>query len=74
MTRRSKEAVYSVQQGVFGRFIITHAEHPGLAWSGSAWVQHCDGLPAVGIQLCNFDSEEDADDYATEHYLYPRRD
>jgi hypothetical protein len=48
--------------------------HPGLAWSGAAWVQHCEGQPAAGMPVLKFDSEDDADDYATENYLYPRRD
>jgi hypothetical protein len=65
---------YSVQLGTIGRYIITHPKHPGLAWSGSGWVQHSGGLPAAGIKVCNFETEDEADEYATEYFLYPRVD
>jgi len=66
--------MYSVAQNPFGRFYIRHPVHPGLAWSGAQWVQHSDGLPIGQFQICNFDTEDDADDYATNNYLFPRRD
>lgn len=66
--------MYSVQRTAFDRWIIVHPIHNGLAWSGAHWVRHSEGLPTGGIQVCNFDTEQDADDYATENYLFPRRD
>jgi len=53
-------------------FILTHPRHPGLAWDGDNWVRHTSGVPWPGFTLLVFDSEEAADDYATEHFLYPR--
>jgi len=70
----TRRPVYCVHRTVLGFYLITHPDHPGLAWSGFGWVQHCDGLPARDYRPLWFDSEDDADDYATEYALYPRRD
>jgi len=51
---------------VFGRWYVVNAENPHLAWSGSRWVNHSAGLPAEGIQICNFDNWEEARDCARE--------
>ena len=68
--------MYSVRQARSGRFYITHPRHPGLAWShpGNGWVRHTDGEALDGLAVITFNCEQDADDYATENDLYPRRD
>lgn len=66
--------MYTIATTTSGRFLIRHPIHPGLAWSGASWVQHCDGQPATDLPVLTFDSEQAAEDYATENYLYPRRD
>ena len=66
--------MYAVATTTAGRFIIRHPLHPGLAWSGEHWVQHCDGQPATALPVLTFESEDAADEYATENYLFPRRD
>jgi hypothetical protein len=65
---------YSVTVCNSGRYLITHPLHAGLAWSGQFWTQHSDGQPVGALPILTFESEEAADDYATENYLYPRFD
>ena len=49
-----------LRQDLFNRWIITPADAGGFAWSGSRWV------PIGGsVQVCNFDTETQADSYAT---------
>ena len=67
--------MYSVAATAQGQFYIQHPRQPGLAWSdeAQAWVPYAlSGTPNAWI-AATFDSEEAADDYATENYLYPRR-
>ena len=54
-----------LKQTAFGRWIVANALHPVLAWSGARWVTITpDGLPAGPIQVSNFASREDAEQYA----------
>lgn len=68
--------MYSVARLSCGRWIVRHPRHPGLAWSHAIadWVQHADGESLTGFAVITFNNEQDADDYATESGLYPRRD
>ena len=60
-----------VRQGIFDRWYIFHPVDPSLAWSGQRWTFcRADGLPA-GIQVCNFETEQDALDYCRENGLQP---
>jgi hypothetical protein len=43
-----------------GRWVIGNVLRPGLAWSGSRWVPHHDGLPAGDAQVSNWESREAA--------------
>jgi hypothetical protein len=53
-------APYRLVQGKFGQWIIVNARDPGLAWSGSCWVEHEGGIPTGGRQVSNFATEQDA--------------
>lgn len=53
----------------FQRWVLANAEHPELAWSGSRWVPHTNGMPSGAVQVCNFDSQDDARKYARQHGL-----
>jgi len=53
-----------VRQGVFNRWYIFHHADAALAWSGAQWVPTNDGIPTGGVQVCNFDTSDDAVDYA----------
>lgn len=68
--------MYSVARTRAGSFLIRHPKHPGLAWSDEAqgWVTHADAVNTQGWAVNTFDTEDEADDYATEHDLYPRRE
>jgi len=51
-----RETEVFFRKWLFDRFIIVNAD--GLAWSGSCWV------PKGGdVQICNFDTEQEARDY-----------
>lgn len=62
-----------VRQGVFNRWYIFSAIDPFLAWGGSGWI-FCakDGRP-LGVQLCNFETEDEAREYCREVGLVPAR-
>jgi hypothetical protein len=68
--------MYSVRQATNGRFYLQHPRHPGLAWSHAVagWVRHTDGEALDTFAVITFNCEDDADEYATEQELYPRRD
>jgi len=40
--------------GRFNRVYIRHCALPKLAWTGSAWDCHEDGIPTGDFQICNF--------------------
>ncbi len=68
--------MYSVGTTPQGRYYLQHPRQPGLAWSeeANAWVPLAlSGTPHAWV-VAFFESEEAADDYATDNYLYPRRD
>jgi hypothetical protein len=62
-----------VIQGALGRCVIIHNNHPGLAWSGSRWVPHREGIPTGDTQVCNFATYTEALEYIDEHFnaFYP---
>jgi hypothetical protein len=54
-----------LNQGLFDRWYIFHPTDDRRAWSGSRWVPVSEqGLPAGGVQVCNFESEQAAAEYA----------
>jgi hypothetical protein len=53
-----------ITEGDFGRFVLVNADYDGLAWSGSEWTPHRRGIPTGRAQVSNFDSWEQARDYA----------
>lgn len=50
-----------------GRWVIANGNHQDLAWSGSRWVPHRNGWPTSDLQICNFETREDAQTYVEEH-------
>lgn len=59
---------FRLLEGVLGRWIIVSGNHEDLAWSGSRWVPHRHGFPTAGVQICNFETREEALAYANEHF------
>ena len=53
-------APYRIELGLFGRFIIVNARDSGLAWSGSCWVEHENGVPTGRSQVSSYATEEEA--------------
>lgn len=53
-----------LQQWLFDRWILVNAGNEDLAWSGSRWVE-------IGgsVQVCNFDTQTEAREYANEFGL-----
>lgn len=57
---------YFIRQSLFERWVIVQAANERFGWSGLRWV------PIGGqVQVCNFDSAHDADQYARRHGLTP---
>jgi hypothetical protein len=57
--------------GIFDRWFIRHPHNITKAWSGSQWVP-CgyDGVPHL-VQVCNFETEQEARDYCEKNGLEP---
>lgn len=58
---------YRAVESILGRWYLVLSEDPSLAWSGSRWVFHSDGL-GLEVQVSNFDTKEDAEAYAAERF------
>jgi len=56
---------------VLGRWIIVNAADRGLAWSGSRWVSHKNGMPTGGVQISNFEVKLEAFQEAEKAGLRP---
>ena len=56
---------YKIEQGIMGRWIIVNARDPELAWSGSCWREHDQGIGRRG-HISNFDSQAEAEEHARE--------
>lgn len=67
MSDDSYHGPVAIRKGNFGRWYIFHPTSNRLAWSGSRFVQCTPaGLPTGGVQVCNFDNEEQARFYWNE--------
>lgn len=55
-------------QTKLGRWIIVLPNAKSWAWSGSRFVEHYDGISREA-QVCNFETEQEALDYAVEHVI-----
>jgi len=68
--------VYSVRQLPDGRFYLAHPRQPGIAWSSEcdSWTTLSPFGSSLGFAVDTFDTEDAADEFATENWLYPRRD
>jgi hypothetical protein len=58
--------IYRIEQNQFHRWIIVNTRDPELAWSGSCWVEHTDGLSRGRTHVSTFTSEEEARQHARE--------
>lgn len=47
------EQFYKAEVGYFGRWYIAHPTDESLAWSGSRWVPHINGISSFA-HICNF--------------------
>lgn len=65
MERREAKLV----KGILDRWILVHPHYPDMAWSGSRWVPHDQGLPMAYVQVSNFTDEQAAKEYASDHGL-----
>ena len=52
-----------ILQLAFNRFFLIHPKVDSLAWTGSTWARHHDGIPTGGAQICNFTTEAEATAY-----------
>lgn len=55
-------------EGFLGHWIIVNGQDESLAWSGSRWVPHRHGYPTGDVQVCNFETREEAKTYAEERF------
>jgi hypothetical protein len=46
-----------IKKDLFNRWLVVHPDDE-LAWSGSLWVRHVQGLPAGLVQVSNFDTAD----------------
>jgi hypothetical protein len=60
-----------ITENPFRRWVIVSALNPAMAWSGSRWVPHVEGLPAGDAQISNFDGPVDAYSAAVKAKLKP---
>jgi hypothetical protein len=59
-----------IVEGVFGRFILVNPLNPNYyAWSGSGWSAHERGMPIGRSQICNFETVQEAEEYASKSGL-----
>lgn len=72
-TRGMTEAVPSavgtrndILQGAFGRYVIVQADDHSLAWTGSGFDRHQEGIPTGQSQVCNFESTQEAQQYISQ--------
>jgi len=50
-------------QGAFTRWYLQHRGQPTLAWTGASWARHNNGIGAQNVQICNFNSQAEAETY-----------
>jgi hypothetical protein len=55
---------YHIIRNTFGRWMIVNPRDPELAWSGSCWVEHEDGVSRGRDRVAYFDSQEEAEQHA----------
>lgn len=60
------EGAPRIELNPLNRWVIMHPHGP-LAWSGSRWVLAVNGLPIGGVQICNFETSEEALVYVGAH-------
>ena len=58
-----------LMRSVFERWIIANSMDESLAWGGSRWVRHMKGMPAEQAQISNFDTSQEAVEYAQQAHI-----
>jgi hypothetical protein len=53
---------FAVAETAFGRWILLHPDNLDLAWTGSQWAPHVNGI-GTEAQISNFESWEEANRY-----------
>ena len=56
----SQEQFCYILRNPFGRWVVANGVKPDLAWSGSRWVLHRNGLPAKDVQVSNWQTRDGA--------------
>jgi len=51
----SEPAGCYLTENAMGRWIIVNARNPELAWSGTQWVPHRQGIPTRNVHISNFE-------------------
>jgi hypothetical protein len=51
------------RRGAFGNYYIGNLRHGDEGWTGATWAKCARGLSCAGVQICNFASNEEAEDY-----------
>jgi hypothetical protein len=52
-----------------GRWILVLPMARDWAWTGTRWSMHRHGIGTEGVQISNWETENDALEYAREHLL-----
>jgi hypothetical protein len=58
------------RKDIFNRWLLVNPDNVREAWSGWRFVDiDATGMPTGGVQVCNFDSRDEAEDYCRTHLL-----
>jgi hypothetical protein len=68
LQHRSTAQSIRLAENFLKRWVIVNGAHEDLAWSGTHWVPHRQGIPTGDVQICNFDSRQDALKYVKEYF------
>jgi hypothetical protein len=65
---------FRITESIMGRWIIVNGQHEDLAWSGSRWVPHRNGLPVISPEsgyVSNWETREEAQAYVSQYFPPP---
>lgn len=57
----------TIEITALNQFFLRNREHRFLAWSGSSFTRHNDGIPATSVKILTFPTYNTAEEYAVEH-------
>jgi hypothetical protein len=58
---------FALAETMLGRWILLHPDNLDLAWTGSRWAPHVDGI-GTETQISNFETCEEANEYGETFY------